>query len=39
MRRRTFVGIAGTAVLWLAPSAEAAATRYLIYVGTYTGPQ
>jgi 6-phosphogluconolactonase len=26
-------------VLWLVPSAETAARRYLIYVGTYTGPQ
>ncbi len=38
MRRRDFVGIV-TGALWLAPSGKAAARRYLIYVGTYTGPQ
>ena len=37
MRRRTFVGIAGAAAFW--PSAQAAGKRYLIYIGTYTGPQ
>jgi 6-phosphogluconolactonase len=39
MRRRTFVGTVVAGVLWLTPSAETAAKRYLIYVGTYTGPQ
>jgi 6-phosphogluconolactonase len=30
---------AGSPALWLAPRAQGAARRYLVYVGTYTGPQ
>ena len=31
--------VALAAALWATPGAEAAAKRYLVYVGTYTGPQ
>ncbi len=39
MRRRTITATLVTGVLWLAPWAEATAKPYLVYVGTYTGPQ
>ena len=31
--------VAFAAILWVTPLTESAAKRYLVYVGTYTGPQ